>query len=77
MPLEARPQGLVDCRSQNPRCHSLPQPPFTILSLSRPVPTVGPSEVLKRRIRVNAISPGSTDTPTTGGMDPKGNQDSS
>ena len=72
MPLEARPQGLVDCRSQNPRCHSLPQPPFTILSLSRPVPTVGPFEVFKRRIRVNAISPGSIDTPTTGGNGSKG-----
>jgi NAD(P)-dependent dehydrogenase (short-subunit alcohol dehydrogenase family) len=38
---------------------------------------VSPSEVLKCRIRVNAISPGSINTQTTGGTDLKGNQASS
>jgi hypothetical protein len=72
MPLEATSQGLV---AQVPK--SLPFIPFhnpfpTLCHRHRPLPMANPSVVLKRRIRVNAISPGTSDTPMTSGMVQRG-----
>jgi hypothetical protein len=77
MQLEATPQGLVAQITK-------PKPPFPsttpfphLRHRHRPLLMASPSVMLKRRIRVNATSPGPIDIPTTGGMVPKGNQASS
>ena len=76
MPLEATPQGLV-AQSQNPLLSFPSTTTFPSVILIAPCRWSSPSVVLKRRIRVNAISPGPIDTPMTSGMDPKRNQASS
>ena len=70
MPLEATPQGLV-AQVPKPMPHSLPQPLFPLLSPS-PLADGRPVFVLKRRIHVNATSPGPIGTPMTSGMVQRG-----